>query len=67
MEINPTDDRRTNLYNLRKTDAVLGKYLKGATNKIQWEDLKYIAGKIMYGGHIAYEMEKVLYNDYLYF
>ena len=43
----------------------IGKYLEAATSKIPWEDLKYITGEIMYGGHIVDDMDRVLNNAYL--
>ena len=53
------------LDDLRNSDAVVGKYLEAATSKIPWEDLKYITGEIMYGGHIVDDMDRVLNNAYL--
>ena len=54
-----------NLDDLRNSDAVVAKYLEAATSKIPWEDLKYIVGEIMYGGHIVDDMDRVLNNSYL--
>ena len=54
-----------NLDDLRNSDAIVGRYLEAATSKIPWEDLKYIVGEIMYGGHIVDDMDRVLNNAYL--
>ena len=54
-----------NLDDLRNSDAVVGKYIEPGVSKIPWEDLKYIVGEIMYGGHIVDDMDRVLNNSYL--
>lgn len=55
-----------NLDDLRNSDAVVAKYLEKST-KIPWEDLRYIVGEIMYGGHIVDDMDRKLNNSYLYY
>lgn len=35
--------------------------------KIPWQDLKYIFGEIMYGGHIVNDFDRLLANEYLNF
>ena len=54
-----------NLDDLRNSDAVVGKYIEPGVSKIPWEDLKYIVGEIMYGGHIVDDMDRILNNAYL--
>lgn len=36
-------------------------------SKVPWEDLRYIFGEIMYGGHIVEDWDRRLANGYLYF
>jgi len=43
---------------------VLNNYLENY-NKIPWEDLRYIFGEIMYGGHISDDWDRRLCNTYL--
>ena len=33
--------------------------------KIPWEDLRYVFGEIMYGGHITDDLDRVLCSGYL--
>ena len=35
------------------------------TGKVPWEDLIYIFGEIMYGGHIVNDWDRILCNAYL--
>uniref|UniRef100_A0A7S1FPR5 Dynein heavy chain C-terminal domain-containing protein n=1 Tax=Corethron hystrix TaxID=216773 RepID=A0A7S1FPR5_9STRA len=35
--------------------------------KVPWEDLKYIFGEIMYGGHIVNDFDRLVANEYLNF
>lgn len=43
---------------------VLYNYLE-ANNKIPWEDLRYLLGEIMYGGHITDDWDRRLCRTYL--
>lgn len=55
-----------NLDDLRNSDMVVAKYLE--TNpgmKIPWDDLRYIIGEIMYGGHIVDDWDRRLNSSYL--
>jgi len=44
---------------------VLNNYLEAAGTNIPWEDLKYIFGEIMYGGHITDDFDRTLCKTYL--
>ena len=37
----------------------------GGSGKIPWEDLRYIFGEIMYGGHIVNDFDRLLARVYL--
>lgn len=52
---------------LRDSAACLTNYLDNASggSKIPWEDLKYIFGEIMYGGHIVNDLDRLLSKTYL--
>jgi Na+-translocating ferredoxin:NAD+ oxidoreductase RnfD subunit len=41
------------LGDLRDSSVCLSNYMENASSKIPWEDLRYIFGQIMYGGHIG--------------
>jgi hypothetical protein len=43
---------------------VLFKYLE-ANSKVPWEDLRYLFGEIMYGGHITDDWDRRLCRSYL--
>ena len=43
---------------------VLYNYLE-ANNRVPWEDLRYLFGEIMYGGHITEPWDRRLTNAYL--
>jgi dynein heavy chain len=43
---------------------VLGNYLEGSSDKVPYNDLKYIFGEIMYGGHITDDLDRLLCNTY---
>jgi dynein heavy chain len=47
---------------LRDSSIVLNNYLDGpaASGKIPWDDLKYIFGEIMYGGHIVNSWDRIM-------
>jgi len=51
---------------LRDSASVLYNYLDGSTSvKIPWEDLRYIFGEIMYGGHIVDDWDRKICEKYL--
>eukprot|EP00930_Biecheleria_cincta_P085161 TRINITY_DN7456_c0_g2_i1.p1 TRINITY_DN7456_c0_g2~~TRINITY_DN7456_c0_g2_i1.p1 ORF type:complete len:2485 (-),score=519.86 TRINITY_DN7456_c0_g2_i1:101-6748(-) len=51
---------------LRDSASVLYNYLEGSTSvKIPWDDLKYIFGEIMYGGHIVDDWDRRMCEKYL--
>jgi len=52
---------------LRDSSCVLYKYLEQATAKIPWEDLRYIFGEIMYGGHIVDDWDRRTCEKYLFY
>ncbi len=55
-----------NLDDLRNSDMVVAKYLESNPGmKIPWEDLRYIVGEIMYGGHIVDDWDRRLNSSYL--
>lgn len=55
-----------NIGDLRDSYLVLCKTAeKNSTGKIPWDDLKYIFGEIMYGGHIVDDWDRRLCNSYL--
>lgn len=58
-----------NLDDLRNSDSVVAKYLdqNQGSSKIPWDDLRYIVGEIMYGGHIVDDWDRILNNAYLEF
>jgi len=52
---------------LRDSAIVLNNYMESnaASGKIPWDDLKYIFGEIMYGGHIVDNKDRILCAAYL--
>lgn len=51
---------------LRDSASCLYNYLENSGGgKIPWQDLKYIFGEIMYGGHIVNDFDRLLANTYL--
>lgn len=52
---------------LRDSGVVLQNYMEqnAASGKIPWDDLKYIFGEIMYGGHIVDDWDRRLCKSYL--
>jgi len=55
-----------NAADLRDSATVLYNYLEGTNAvKIPWEDLKYIFGEIMYGGHIVDDWDRRMCATYL--
>lgn len=53
-----------NIGDLRDSYYVLVKNVDGM-GRVPWDDLKYIFGEIMYGGHIVDDWDRVLCNSYL--
>lgn len=57
-----------NIGDLRDSAQVLRNYLEsnqsGGT-KVPWDDLKYIFGEIMYGGHIVDDRDRIFCNSFL--
>ena len=53
---------------LRDSAKCLQNYMDNiGGGKIPWQDLKYIFGEIMYGGHIVNDFDRLLANEYLNF
>lgn len=51
---------------LRDSAACLQNYMDNSSGgKIPWQDLKYIFGEIMYGGHIVNDFDRLVANEYL--
>merc|ERR1719387_1748288 len=51
---------------LRDSASVLYNYLEGSSAvKVPWEDLRYIFGEIMYGGHIVDDWDRKMCGRYL--
>ena len=51
---------------LRDSASVLYNYLEGSSSaKIPWDDLRYIFGEIMYGGHIVDDFDRRMCATYL--
>jgi dynein heavy chain len=51
---------------LRDSASVLYNYLEGSSSvKIPWDDLRYIFGEIMYGGHIVDDWDRRMCEKYL--
>lgn len=52
---------------LRDSAVVLQNYLdsNAASGKIPWDDLRYIFGEIMYGGHIVDDLDRVFCKGFL--
>lgn len=53
-----------NIGDLTISASVLHNYLEGS-NRIPWEDLRYLFGEIMYGGHITDDWDRRLCQTYL--
>ena len=56
-----------NMGDLRDSSLVLNNYMEtsAGAGKIPWDDLRYIFGEIMYGGHIVDDWDRRLCNSYL--
>merc|ERR1719487_3190607 len=53
------------LGDLRDSAVCLNNYMENNDSNIPWEDLRYIFGQIMYGGHIVNDLDRTLYLVYL--
>jgi dynein heavy chain len=53
------------LGDLRDSTKVFRNYMENAPSKIPWEDLRYIFGEIMYGGHVVDDLDRELVLTYL--
>lgn len=47
------------------SSAVLRNYMDNAPARVPWQDLRYLFGEIMYGGHIVNEFDRVVAATYL--
>lgn len=56
-----------NAGDLRDSAIVLNNYMESnaSSGKIPWDDLRYIFGEIMYGGHIVDDWDRILCAAYL--
>lgn len=56
-----------NMGDLRDSAIILNNYLENNTSsgKVPWDDLKYLFGEIMYGGHIVNDWDRILCGAYL--
>jgi dynein heavy chain len=52
---------------LKNSASVLLNYMENAPTKVPWEDLRYLFGEIMYGGHIVNDFDRIMTNEYLQF
>jgi len=39
--------------------------MENSSGRVPWEDLRYIFGEIMYGGHVVNDFDRLLVNNYL--
>jgi dynein heavy chain len=53
------------LGDLRDSVVCLQNYMENSSGRVPWEDLRYIFGEIMYGGHIVNDFDRLLVNRYL--
>lgn len=53
------------LGDLRDSAVCLNNYMENVESRIPWQDLRYIFGEIMYGGHIVNDFDRLLCNSYL--
>merc|ERR1719198_158308 len=53
------------LGDLRDSAVCLNNYMENNDSNIPWEDLRYIFGQIMYGGHIVNDLNRTLCLTYL--
>jgi len=55
------------LGDLRDSVVCLQNYMENSSGRVPWEDLRYIFGEIMYGGHVVNDFDRLLVNNYLEF
>ena len=53
------------IQDLMASGVVLRNYMESAPAKMPWQDLRYLVGEIMYGGHIVNDFDRLLCNCYL--
>jgi len=53
------------LGDLRDSVVCLQNYMENSSGRVPWEDLRYIFGEIMYGGHVVNDFDRLLVNKYL--
>jgi len=54
-----------NVGDLNCCQMILFNYLESAGTSVPWDDLKFIFGEIMYGGHITDHFDRILCETYL--
>jgi len=56
-----------NMGDLRDSSIILNNYLENnaSSGKVPWDDLKYLFGEIMYGGHVVNDWDRILVSAYL--
>lgn len=47
------------------SSTVLKNYMENAPARVPWQDLRYLFGEIMYGGHIVNELDRLVSSTYL--
>jgi dynein heavy chain len=52
---------------LLNSATVLENYMANAPTKVPWQDLRYLFGEIMYGGHIVNDFDRLVCGTYLEF
>ncbi|KAH8076432.1 dynein light chain binding protein [Aureococcus anophagefferens] len=52
---------------LTSSASVLRNYMENAPTKVPWDDLRYLFGEIMYGGHIVNDFDRLVCAEYLHF
>ncbi|TYZ60954.1 hypothetical protein PybrP1_011234 [[Pythium] brassicae (nom. inval.)] len=50
---------------LLASSTVLRNYMENAPARVPWQDLRYLFGEIMYGGHIVNELDRLVCATYL--
>ena len=50
---------------LLNSSSVLQNYMENAPSKVPWQDLRYLFGEIMYGGHIVNDIDRLMCGTYL--
>lgn len=47
------------------SNIVLHNYMESAGGRVPWQDIKYLFGEILYGGHIVDDWDRLVCNSYL--